>query len=166
MVRSMPVAACASSPGGTTNSITSSRPSAAIRVSAGAEDAGRGFVIPVVQDPGEDVRIAVRGERIGEEVAWDEFAAVGEPGYREPLPSTVDNSQQVEDHAAHMRMGVQHGFDQRAVAAADVDDALDTSEVVDASERGSAQRDDMCALNVAASDDRAWVDGHGVCLFA
>src|SRR4051812_8334024 len=94
----------------------------------GAEDRGRVLVVPVVEDRREDVDVARRDAL--EEAAGDEGATVAQA-------RLVDvRLRQVEDDAAATRVPGEQRDQQRAVAAAHVDDRLvaaplDLREVVD-----------------------------------
>ena len=77
-----------------------------------------------------------------EEVAGDEFAAIREASRSDRRFGAVDHMGQVEDYAAQVGIGLKQRDELRAVAAADVDERLDTGEVVDAR---------------TAADSRPWI---------
>ena len=108
------------------------------------QDRRRPFVVPVVDDAREDVRVAAR--HLLEEIARDE----GEP-LAEGRFVSVD-LRQVEDDAAELRPQLEQRLEQRAVAAADVDDRL----VVAPVELGEPRRVALPPAGHRGVEDRAF----------
>jgi hypothetical protein len=87
--------------------------------SAAAQDRERGLVGPVVQDLLEHVGVGAAGHR-GEEVAGL---------HAQPAGRLAERLGHVEGHALELGLGVQDRGEQRAVAAADVDDRPEAGEI-------------------------------------
>ncbi|MCM6776593.1 hypothetical protein NDR87_21860 [Nocardia sp. CDC159] len=93
------------------------------------EDAGGAFVVPVVQDPFEQIQVRSGGDGV-EEVAEGDGATVGKPGGTNVLGCPVRALGIVEDDSAQLRVALRDGNEQSTVSAADVDHAGATIEVV------------------------------------
>ena len=101
---------------------------------ARAEDAC-GFPIgPVVKDVGEEVEIRAGGNG-GEEVAADEAAPVFEFASRQVRARLMREPGPVEDGGSKLGMTLKDGRDQRAAAAADIDQGAISAEVVKSRDR-------------------------------
>jgi hypothetical protein len=81
------------------------------------------LVIPVVQDAREHIDVA-SDRNGGEEVAGDDVAAIGEPVSAQPVVGRLDDVRALEDDAGQVWVGRANGGQQRAVAAANVDDGV------------------------------------------
>src|SRR5581483_4724704 len=86
-------------------------------------------LVPVVDDPGQDVGVATGGD-LGEEVAADCLAPIEKVGLGQGLAADLGDVGLVEEDAAHDRVLLKDGADEPAVPGPHVDQRSDTGEVV------------------------------------
>ena len=96
---------------------------------ADAQDPGRVLVVPIVQNPREQVPVAAGGHGL-EEVRGDERAAVGEPGRRQLRARQLERRRPVDQGGGQARRGLQGGAGQQPGTRADVDEPAQAGEVV------------------------------------
>jgi hypothetical protein len=108
-------------------------------LSAPAQDRAGLVIVPVVEHVAEHVRVTAGGQGIEEALPGERAAPVqappvqASPGQASPgqvLPAPLDGVGQVDQRAANLRVRVEDGGQQRAGAAADVDDVARAGPVV------------------------------------
>jgi hypothetical protein len=96
-------------------------------------------IVPIVKDAGKEIQLAAPRHG-GEHVAAHRGAPLGDAFGREECRRTLDDARQVVERGAEMRMCLEERGEQLALAAANVDDVLDTGEVVGFGDHGARQR--------------------------
>ena len=93
------------------------------------ENANGSCVVPIVQDEFEEVKIAA-GRHFLREVAADQSDAIAEPRDEFAFRSISDHRRKIEQDALGRRIAFQDGSKERAVPAADIDNAGEPAELV------------------------------------
>src|SRR5580698_4585673 len=87
------------------------------------------IVFPIVQHMSQQVSI-VTGWNVFEEISAEEAATRTDPGSDQILPGRPLDLRKVEQNRLHLRVSFQDGSEQCSLAAPDVDDVIESGEVV------------------------------------